>query len=201
VRRLAITGGLASGKSTVAGLLRARGVPVVDADALGHELLQGAARAAVVAAFGPGILEKGRISPERLAERVFAPGGEAELAMLNRILHPRIMAEAAHRLHEYEIQGREVAAVEAALLIEAGLLEGFDYVVLVTAPTSARIERFQRRTGADEPTARARLAQQWPDERKRPYAHFVIENTGTEADLARQVDAMLRQMRKETPAS
>jgi dephospho-CoA kinase len=201
VLRLAITGGLASGKSTVAELLRARGIPVVDADALGHELLQGAARAEVLAALGPGILENGRISPARVAARVFAPGAAAELAALNRILHPRIMAEAARRLDEYEKQGREAAAVEAALLIEAGLLQGFDHVVLVTAPEALRIARFVQRTGAGEAVARARLAQQWPDERKRPYAHCIIENAGSHADLAAQVDAMLRQMRKETPAS
>ncbi|HET9784657.1 MAG TPA: dephospho-CoA kinase [Terriglobales bacterium] len=199
--RLAITGGLASGKSTVAGLLRARGIPVVDADALGHELLHGEAQAEVVAVFGPDIVENGRISPARLAARVFAPGGEAELARLNRILHPRILEEAARRLDEYEKQGREAAGVEAALLIEAGLLAGFDQVVLVTAPPAVRIERFVRRTGADEAQARARLAQQWPDEQKRPQAHFVIENNGTLAELGARVDAMLRQMRKETAAS
>lgn len=199
--RLAITGGLASGKSTVAGLLRARGIPVVDADALGHELLQGAARAEVIAAFGPGIVEQGRISPARLAALVFAPGAEAGLARLNRILHPRIMAEAARRLDEYEKQGREVAAVEAALLIEAGLLQGFDAVVLVAAPAALRRERFVRRSGGDEREAAGRMAQQWPDEEKRRRAQFVIENDGTLADLAARVDAMLRQLPKETPAS
>ncbi|HEY8056401.1 MAG TPA: dephospho-CoA kinase [Terriglobales bacterium] len=197
--RLAITGGLASGKSSVAELLRQRGIPVVDADALGHEILQGEARDEVVAAFGAGVLQAGEIAPALLAARVFAPGAEAELATLNRILHSRIMAEASRRLDEYERQGREVAAVEAALLIEANLLRGFDAVVLVTAPAELRTERFRRRTGATEEQAMARLAQQWPDERKRPWAQFVIPNGGSREELAGQVDAMLRQLRKETP--
>jgi|SRR6185312_2179141 len=197
--RLAITGGLASGKSSVAELLRQRGIPVVDADALGHEILQGEARDEVVAAFGAGVLQAGEIAPALLADRVFAPGAEAELATLNHILHPRIMAEASRRLDEYERQGREVAAVEAALLIEANLLRGFDAVVLVTAPAALRAERFRRRTGASEEQAMARLAQQWPDERKRPWAQYVISNAGSREELAGHVDAMLRQLRKETP--
>lgn len=190
--RLAITGGLCSGKSTVAGMLRAHGIPVSDADALGHALLPGA-RAELVAQLGPEILDAaGQIDRRRLAERVFAaPDADAARAHLNAVMHPRIMAASEAELRAWEAQGHALAGVEAALLIEAGLLNGFDQVWLVTAPEAARTERFLSR-GGTRADAETRMAAQWPDETKRPFAQVVIDNSGTLAATRVQVERALQ---------
>lgn len=176
--RLAITGGLCSGKSTVSNFLRERGIPVSDADALGHALLP-EATSELVAQFGPEIVDAaGAIDRRRLAARVFSgPDAAAARARLNAVMHPRIMAATEAELRAWEAQGHAVAGVEAALLIEEGLLAGFDQVWLVTAPPALRIERFVHR-GGTRAGAEARLAAQWPDERKRPFAQVVIDNSG-----------------------
>lgn len=178
--KLAITGGLSSGKSTVSALLRERGCPVADADRLGHELLQTEARDAVRARFGT-------VDPARLAAIVFAPGADGALRDLNQILHPLIMARAWEQLRQWQQQGTKVAGIEATLLIEAGLRSGFDHVILVTADPEVRIQRFLRKTGASREQALARMAHQWPDERKLVQADIVITNTGTLAALATEV--------------
>lgn len=192
--RLAITGGLCSGKSTVSEMLRAHGVPVSDADALGHALLPEAAPE-LVAQLGPDILDAaGTIDRRRLAQRVFsAPDAAAARARLNAVMHPRIMAATEGELRAWEAQGYGLAGVEAALLIEAGLLGGFDLVWLVTAPESLRIERFIQRGGA-RADAEARLAAQWTDERKRPLAQLVIDNSGSLDATRAQVERALAEL-------
>jgi dephospho-CoA kinase len=196
--RLAITGGLCSGKSTVSHFFRAHGCPVADAYALGHTILQGEARQEVLAALGDGILAPGgAIDAARVAALVFVPGGEAALARLNAILHPRIMAAAAAQLRAWEREGNWLAGVEAALLIEAGLLAGFDHVLLVVADVELRIARFTARSGGTRAQAEARLARQWPDARKRSYADLVIANNGSMAELNLQLEAVLARLRAE----
>ncbi len=196
--RLAITGGLCSGKSTVSNFFRAHGCPVADADALGRQILQGDARPEVLTALGAGIARAdGALDPARVAEIVFAPGGEAALARLNAILHPRIMAAADTQLRAWEREGNWLAGVEAALLIEAGLLAGFGHVLLVVAEPELRIARFIARTGGTRAQAQARMARQWPDERKRSCADLVIANNGSVADLEAQLDAVLARLRAE----
>ncbi|TAN22686.1 MAG: dephospho-CoA kinase [Acidobacteria bacterium] len=178
--KLAITGGLSSGKSTVSALLRERGCPVVDADRLGHELLQTEAHDAVLARFGT-------VEPAQLAAIVFAPGATGALGELNQILHPLIMARAWNQLHQWQQQGTKVAGIEATLLIEAGLLTGFDHVILVAADPEVRIQRFMRKAGASREQALARMAHQLPEERKLAQADIVISNKGTLAALAAEV--------------
>ncbi len=196
--RLAITGGLCSGKSTVSDYFRAHGCPVADADAIGHQILQGEAKAAVVAALGDDLLQPdGALSPERIAGRVFAPGGEGALARLNAILHPRIVAAAATQLRAWEREGKWLAGVEAALLIEAGLTGGFDHVLLVAADPEVRIARFTARTGGTREQARARIARQWSDDEKRPHADIVIANNGSMAELDAQLQSVLARLRTE----
>ncbi|MGH9476146.1 MAG: dephospho-CoA kinase [Terriglobales bacterium] len=184
--RLAITGGLGSGKSTVSALLRGRGVPVVDADRLGHELLQNEARDEVREQFGTA-------EPAALAELVFAPGAGARLEQLNRILHARIMAKAGEQLRQWECAGKAMAGVEAALLIEAGLLAGFDRVVVVAAGAELRVQRYLQR-GGTRAQALARMAHQLPDAAKVEQADIVIDNNGPESALLPQVERMLWQL-------
>jgi len=190
--RLAITGGLCSGKSTVSQLLRERGCPVVDADSLARELLPGA-RPELVAHFGAGILDAtGGVDRQRLAERVFgsSDAAAADRRQLNRILHPLIMAEAERQMTAWAESGVEIAGVEAALLMEEDLLQGFDRVVLVVSPVEVRLQRALTR-GWTREQAQARMAAQWPDAEKRARADVVIDNGGPLADTERQVAAAL----------
>lgn len=196
--KLALTGGLCSGKSTVAAMLRARGVPVVDADALGHELLQGEARAEVLARFGDTVAGAGgRPDPARLAAVVFAD--PAALAALEAILHPRIMARAARELEREAAAGRAVAAVEAALILEAGFERDFDQVWVVAAEEETRIARFVARSRGTREEARARMARQWSEAEQRRRADVVIENNNGLEATARQVDAALTRLKEMQP--
>jgi len=194
--RLALTGGLASGKSTVAEMLRQRGVPVFDADEVARALTQGEARPALVAEFGAGIVnEAGAISPRRLGDIVFAPGAEGRLAALNRILHPLIRREIETRFEALEARGAAMAAAEAALVIESGLERHYDAVILVVADEAERARRFAARTGASLERAHAVMARQWPDEKKRSRADCVIENNGDLPSLEAQVDTVVARLR------
>ncbi len=179
-------------------MLRHHGCPVVDADAIGHRLLQGEAKAELVQEFGPGILtSSGAISPVRLANLAFAPGDGKALEALNRILHPPILAVAAAQMREWEREGLPIAGVEAALLIEADRLQGFDRVVVVVADVETRVQRFIARTGGTREQAEARIARQMPDADKIQRAHFVVNNNGPLAATERQVEEMLAQLRAE----
>ena len=195
--RLAITGGLCSGKSAVAEMLRQLGCPVVDADALARRELEAAA-GELAAAFGEGVLAPGGgVDRARVAELVFTgPGAEARRQTLHRILHPRVMAAAGAQLAAWEAEGAACAGVEAALLIEEQRLDGFDRVLLVTAPVETRIERYLAR-GGSRAQAEARIAVQWSDERKQARADAVIRNDGRLEDTRRQVAAVMAQWKHE----
>ncbi|MGH9394586.1 MAG: dephospho-CoA kinase, partial [Terriglobales bacterium] len=142
--------------------------------------------------------EGGRISTAKLAAAVFAPGAEAKLAALNRILHPGIIAAQEAELLRHERAGAKLAAVEAALLLEVGAGARFDKLVVVVAPEAERVRRFVARsgarTGASAEQARARMAAQWPDEKKVARADFVIRNDGALAATAEQVAEMLKEL-------
>ncbi len=200
--KLALTGGLCSGKSTVAAMLRERGVFVVDADALGHELLQGEAREAVLARFGAAIAAADG-SPDRwrLAAQVFADPGA--LAALEAILHPRIMARAGEAMERAAAAGRGVGAVEAALILEAGLERGFDQVWVVVAEVETRIARFIARSGAGHGGTReqalARMARQWSEAEQRRRADVVIENNNGLEATASLVQAALARLKETQP--
>jgi dephospho-CoA kinase len=199
--RLAITGGLGSGKSTASSYLRAQGCPVIDADAIGHRVLQTDAKSEVIAALGPAVARRdGAVDTARVAALVFAPGGEPALARLNAILHPRIMAAAEAQLRVWEREGKWLGGVEAALLIEAGLTQGFDHVLLIEAEPELRAARWAARSGGTRAQALARMARQWPDEQKRGHADIVLANNGTMAELEARLDAVLARLRTEVTA-
>jgi dephospho-CoA kinase len=191
--RVGLTGGLGSGKSTVAKMFAALGAHVIDADALGRELMQPGQKvyAAIVEQFGPAILQPdGAIDRRKLAAVAFTGGRIEEL---NRIVHPATIAaqqEWAHRLEA--AQPDAVAMVESALIFEAersgtvpGFRKRFDKLVLVTAPEDVRLARYVRRLSPDgwdesiATDARARMNNQIPDIEKIPFSDYVIQNTGT----------------------
>jgi dephospho-CoA kinase len=190
-----LTGGIASGKSAVATRLRARGLPVLDADALAREVVAAGTEglAAVVEAFGSAVLTSaGELDRKRIADIVFAD--PAARAKLNAIVHPRIGALTALRTTELAARGEPLACYEAALIVENGLAEMFRPLVVVSAPEALQIARSIARDGATEAEARARLSAQMPLATKAAAADIVLENTGTLAELSERTDAMLERI-------
>lgn len=194
--RLGITGGIASGKSVVSQMLRDLGFPVLDADSLGHELMEPGtpAFAEIVKEFGGGILDSsGRIERKKLGATVFADAGK--LAKLNAILHPRVEQEMALRFEEWEkSSATEAAFVEAALLVEAGYHKRLDGLVVAWCRPEQQIERLRAR-GMSEQQARQRISAQMPVEEKLKYATEKIDCSGTKDATLRQVEALAQKLR------
>lgn len=166
----------------------ARGVPVVDADAVARDVVAPGTDglAAVVAAFGEEMLAPdGTLDRKRLGARVFADEGARRT--LNGILHPRIGAESMARLAALSSEGHGFAFYDAALLVENGLHRSFAGLVVVTARPEVQLARLMARDAITEAEARARVASQWPIERKVAEATHVIDNSGTLAELEARV--------------
>jgi dephospho-CoA kinase len=188
-----LTGNIGSGKSTVARLLASRGVPVIDADEVAREVVQpGTPALREIAARWPDVVRDGALDRKALAARVFSDPNERE--ELNHIVHPRIAEEVSARMGALAGAGVPVAVYEAALIVENRLHDGLDGLVVVNAPEAAQIARLRTRDAMSEAEARARIAAQLPAAEKLRHATFVIENSGSEKDLAAQVDALLARM-------
>ena len=197
VRIWGLTGNIGSGKSTVGRLLAARGIPVVDADQVAREVVEpGSGALRDIASRFPGVLRAdGSLDRKALAGRVFADTAEREA--LNAIIHPRIAEEVASRMAALAAGGEKVAVYEAALIVENGLHEGLDGLILVTAPVAAQVDRLRLRERMEEAEARARIAAQLPESEKAKHATVVIDNSGTEADLQAQVERVASRLRQE----
>jgi len=157
---IGLTGGIASGKSTVSRFLGELGAVVIDADRIGHEVLRSdrEVKRELVAAFGQQILTPGgSVSRRRLGKLAF--GSPEALARLNQIMHPRIAARAKARLERYRRDGVKVV-VEAALLLEAGWASLVDEVWVTVAAEATVLKRLKGRAGLSEPESRARLRAQ-----------------------------------------
>ena len=196
IRVFGLTGGLASGKSTVAARFRAQGLPVIDADQLAREVvLPGTpGLAAVVEAFGDEVLSPdGSLDRARVAELVF--NDPAKRRALNAILHPRIGALTAQRAADLAARGEKLACYEATLLVENGLADAFRPLVVVAVPEHVQLARAMARDGATEEHARARIRAQLPLAAKTAVADYVIENTGDRAATERRADEVLAAIR------
>jgi dephospho-CoA kinase len=205
--RVGLTGGIASGKSTVARLLAARGAQVLDADAVVRDLMQPGKPVyhEVVKHFGREIVNRdGAIDRKALANAVFPSGRVGEL---NAIVHPAVVRHQDDWMAE--IAGGDpqaMAVVEAALLLEAGVQSHFDKIVVVTCPLERRVERFAERFGVSAKDARIeverRSAAQMPDHEKVKFADYVVDNSGPLAGLEKKVEkifAELQAQRGNTP--
>lgn len=187
MKRIGLTGGIASGKSTVARLLAERGVPVVDADRLAREVVEpGTPGLAAIAARWPEVVPGGVLDRKALGAIVFAR--PSERAALEAIVHPRIREESERRLRELEARGAERAVYEAALLFENDLDAGMDATILVALDPELQVARLVARDGIPPEAARARLAAQLPLEAKKARATFVVDNGGTPEQLRERLD-------------
>lgn len=193
-----LTGGIASGKSTVAGMLVERGACLIDFDVLAHEAIkpEGAVWGEIVRHFGPEILCPDRqIDRRKLGERVFAD--REELDLLNRFVHPAVFEKWQRRLEEIrKAQPEAVVLSDIPLLIEAGLKPMVDLVLLVYLPPEEQITRLMARNGYCREEAASRLASQMPIGEKLPYADLVIHNDGSPEETRRAVDAVWRELKK-----
>jgi dephospho-CoA kinase len=222
--RVGLTGGLGSGKSTVAARLRELGAEVIEADELGRALMEPgqAVYAEIVRVFGPQVVgADGRLNRRKLAELAFQGG---RLDELNAIVHPAVIA--AQKVWMDGVFARDpggIAVVESALVFEVerdararGETEGvladwrkrFDCVIVVTAPDAVKIARFAAKTSATddgraaaEADALARLARQIPDSEKAARADYVIDNSGDLEALRLQVDGVWARLKAESNKS
>lgn len=184
---IGLTGGIGSGKSEIAAYLKELGAAVIDADKVGHEILNPGAPGwqKVVEAFGKEICDsEGRIDRKKLAKIVFQDPQAIE--KLNGITHPAILDEIKSRLKNFEKQGYKAAVVEAALLIEAGWAPFMDRIWLSIAPKDITLARLSKR-GLSDQEAKARIAAQIPGETKIKQASAVIVNDGSIQELRQKV--------------
>jgi dephospho-CoA kinase len=200
--RYGLTGGIASGKSTVAAMLRERGFPVLAADKISHALIEpgGAAFEEVLARFGREIVDAdGKINRGRLGAMVFRD--PEKLQYLNGILHPKVEEELLRRLVELEKSGAvAVAFVEAALIFEAGLDKRLDGVVVAWCLPDQQVARLMER-GISEAEARQRMATQMPAQRKLALAAEKIDCSGSIEETRSQVDALATRLRAAASAN
>jgi dephospho-CoA kinase len=189
--RVGLSGGIGSGKSTVARALSRRGAIVIDADAIAREVVEPGepGLAAVVERFGPEVLDgDGRLDRPKLAALVFDDA--AARAGLNAIVHPLVAAETARRIAAAPSDA--VVVIDVPLLVEAAR-SGYDAVVIVEAPEAVRLERLVGR-GMSPDDARRRMAAQAGDAERRKVADVILDNSGSEEDLERQIDALWAQL-------
>jgi dephospho-CoA kinase len=193
--RFGLTGGIASGKSTVAAMLRELGFPVLDADRLAHQLIEPgtAAHEEVVREFGREILDaKGRVNRSKLGALVFADRGKLE--KLNAIVHPRVAEATRLQFDAWEREGKSVAFVEAALIVEAGMHKSLDGLLVAWCTPEQQAARLRER-GLSEAEARSRIALQMPQDEKLRHATEKIDCSGTLEETRRQVEALAARLR------
>ena len=187
---IALTGGIASGKSAVAEEFAKLGVPVLDTDQIARDVVAPGSPALgqLVAEFGPEILDgNGRLDRAHMRERVF--DDPEQRRKLEAITHPAIRAELARRSAE---AGGDYQIHVIPLLVETGRADAYDRVLVVDCPEEAQLQRLQARDGSSREQAEEILAAQVSREERLDAAHDVIENTGTLADLQRFVQTLHR---------
>lgn len=176
---IGLTGGSGSGKSTIASLMRQRGINVIDADQIGRVVVEKGkpALTEIVEGFGEGVLQSdGTLDRKKLASIVFTD--REQLKKLNRITHKYITAIVKEELAACKA---DISVIDAAVLKESGILDMCDYVIAVTADKELRIERIIARDGITREAAQNRISSQEPDAKYIQYADFVIDNSGDEA--------------------
>jgi dephospho-CoA kinase len=194
MKLIGLTGGVGSGKSTVAEMLRELGATVVDADEATHAVYQPGSPGfdAVVREFGDEYVDGGRIDRSRLGELVFHDDDARR--RLNSIVHPLVRDWMAERTAEAAERGAEVVVQDVPLLFENGLERLFSTFVLVYVPEDVQVERLVSSRGFTPERARAMIAAQMPIENKRGLAHHVINNSGTREETLAQVKAIWKQL-------
>lgn len=197
MRVVGLTGGIASGKSTVAAMFRERGVPVIDADQLAREVVAPGSEglAEIVAHFGDWVLDdSGALDRKKVGELVFSD--DQARAALNRITHPRIAAASQREIAALAATGEPLAIYEAALIVENQIHRGLAALIVVAVSEAVQLERLVARDRIDAAAARERIDSQLPLADKVAVADYVIDNSGDREATARQVDEVLAALRR-----
>lgn len=191
--KLGLTGGIATGKSTVSKYLQAeKNVPVIDADLIAHQITAPGQPALkeIAKAFGPGMVSfDGQLNRKKLGGLVFNDSDARE--QLNQITHPRVYAEFERQLAELESQGVPLVVLDIPLLFESNQGMAYDGIALVTIDEKTQLKRLMNRNQLDESEAWNRIHAQMPLAKKQAMADFLIDNSSTLAHTYAQVDAML----------
>lgn len=195
---LGLTGGIATGKSTVTGMLRERGIPVIDADQIARDVVEPGKPAyeAIVAHFGREILlADGQIDRKKLGEIVFSD--ESERQKLNAIVHPEVRRVMREEAEAAEKNGASIVFMDIPLLFESKLQYMVDKIVVVYAPAHMQLARMMERDELQEEQAQKRLRAQFPIDQKKADADFLIDNSRSREEAERQVEEMLSAIRAE----
>jgi len=191
-----LTGGIGTGKSTVANLLRSRhNISIVDADIAAREVVAPGSEGlqAIVEAFGADVLSAdGSLNRAAMRQRI-STDPQAK-ASLEAITHPLIFANMTAKLRDLVEQGEALAGVEAALMMETGSSTQYETVVVVTCSAATQLARVMARDGSTEAQAKALIGSQWPLEKKEALADEVVHNDGTLAELEAAVDALAQRL-------
>ena len=191
-----LTGGIATGKSTVAAIFEKAGARLIDADRIAREAVRkdSPAYREIVAHFGAEVLqENGELDRKRLAAVIFGDLGEQRA--LERIVHPRVKEEIDLGIERVRQQAPDaLVIVDIPLLYEAGMQQGLDAVIVVYAPENLQIERLMARDGLTRPAAVARIRAQMPIESKRALATYLIDNSGSMESTRAETLEVYRQL-------
>ncbi|MGI6575231.1 MAG: dephospho-CoA kinase [bacterium] len=190
---IGLTGGIATGKTTVGNMLRELGIPVIDADLIAREIVQPGKPAyeEIIAVFGHGVVQPdGNLDRKRLGAIVFA--NATLLSRLNKITHPRIAQEIKKRLAHHEEEGTPLVVVDIPLLLEGKSHIEVDEVWLVSCDSASQLQRLQTRDQISAEEAQMRIKAQMPLTEKAKYAHRIIDNSGDINNTRRQVEEFLQ---------
>jgi dephospho-CoA kinase len=192
---IGLTGGIGSGKSTVAQLLAKLGAVILEADKMGHEVLQSTAvKQEIVSAFGEEVLAPdGAIDRKKISSKVF--GNPEALSTLNNIVHPRMYEKTVSKFDEYRRLGAEVVVLDAPLLIEAGITSLVDEIWVTYAPEATVLERIRTRSGLSSEETLARIRAQLTQDKRRKYADVIIDTDCTLEELEQKVKILWDELR------
>ena len=193
--KIGLTGGAASGKSTVSAILKDLGATVIDVDLVARDVVRKGSRCLekIVEYFGESILlEDGSLNRKKLRDIVFS--SKQKLEILNSITHPEIITRVKDQLEFLEKKGLDKVVVDAAILIEMGLHKLVDVVWLVKVDRETQISRLMERDGTYRQKAEAIINAQMPLEEKIKYAHEIIDNSGTLEELEARVKELWKSM-------
>lgn len=195
MRVIGLTGGIATGKSTVSNYLRTVNIPVIDADLISREIVQPGSPGLgkLVETFGKDLLTSdGHLNRPALAQKIFH--NEAMREQVNQLLHPLIYQTMSDQVAQYRTKGEKLVVLDIPLLFETNTSDCFDTIWLVYIAETIQLERLMKRDSLNEEAAVARIASQLSIEEKKGLADVIIDNTGSIEETIEQVQAVLNSL-------